>query len=222
MLGEGSWRQGHDFGTSQESHYSAEPSHGGFEQHSRGRGGRGRGGRPPGLTGKEIGMYYKELHKNREKKSKKKEAENAAKVFSVRPACEQKIRALMNDTKNFNERQFNVRNQDNCYYKSDFESRYDHINDSHFKRKFLSIISGNLQDNLEKSLFSEPKLKRNDNIDDQLLDELNNVKQNNQYKNMLRFRSRLPAYEMRHEIVDLINRNQVIVISGETGNINLN
>ena len=36
-------------------------------------GGRGRGGRPSGLSGKEIGMYYKNLSQAKKKDTEKKE-----------------------------------------------------------------------------------------------------------------------------------------------------
>lgn len=40
---------------------------------------------------------------------------------------------------------------------------------------------------------------------------------------MLQVRKRLPSYKMRDEIVDTINANQVVVLSGETGeNIGVN
>lgn len=37
------------------------------------------------------------------------------------------------------------------------------------------------------------------------------------YQEMQKFRRKLPAYKMRHELVKMINSNQVLVISGETG-----
>ncbi|XP_023247427.1 ATP-dependent RNA helicase DHX36 isoform X2 [Copidosoma floridanum] len=173
---------------------------------------RGRERHPPHLKGREIGMFYKERSMKKEKKEKK---QHETKVFKLRPAIEQRIRSLMEEPRSSYDRQLYARDQN--FSRSDIESRYDHINDSQFKRKFLNIISGNLQDNLAKSLYSEPKLRRNESIDKQLLHELNRTMESTQHKNMLKFRARLPAYQMRHEIVDLINRNQVIVISGETG-----
>ena len=36
---------------------------------------------------------------------------------------------------------------------------------------------------------------------------------------MLAFRKKLPSYKMRDEIIQKIKDNQVLVISGETGNL---
>lgn len=39
----------------------------------------------------------------------------------------------------------------------------------------------------------------------------------NRYRRMLEVRKKLPSYKMRDEIVDTIKKNQVVVLSGETG-----
>ena len=49
------------------------PNRGGGRGRGRGRGGRGRGGPPPGLSGKDIGMYYKK--KSQEKKEEREKNE---------------------------------------------------------------------------------------------------------------------------------------------------
>lgn len=92
-----------------------------------------------------------------------------------------------------------------------------YINDSVFKKKFLNIISGNLQDNLEKSVRLNKKLIRNERLDRELQEKLASTKNSPGYQNMLRFRQNLPAYKISKEIIKLIQINQVILISGETG-----
>ena len=100
------------------------------------------------------------------------------------------------------------------------DASYDHIGDSQFKQKFLKIISGNIQDNLSQQMLIEPKLKRNPEVDKSLCEELGNKNYTNNYKSMLKFRSKLPAYTMRSDILEIIKENQVVVISGETGEYN--
>ncbi len=47
--------------------------------------------------------------------------------------------------------------------------------------------------------------------------QLEELKRGRQYQKMLEFRKKLPAFQMREELVRLIRDNQVVVISGETG-----
>ncbi|XP_001604337.2 ATP-dependent DNA/RNA helicase DHX36 [Nasonia vitripennis] len=172
------------------------------------------GGHPPHLRGKAIGLYYRDKYIA---KNGKKQAKDTKQIMPIklRASTEQRIESLIETPKSSYDKYFDVKEQniDNV----DFESRYNHINDSQFKKKFLNIISGNLQDNLRRSLILQPKLQRDENMDIRLLDELNTIKASFQYRNMLKFRAKLPAYEKRHEILDLIYSNQVVLISGETG-----
>lgn len=177
---------------------------------SRGQSRRG-GGHPPNLRGKDIGLYYRDKQKA---KNARKESKDILPI-KLKAHTEQQIESLIETPRNSFDKYFQMKEQniDN----TDLESRYNHINDSQFKQKFLNIISGNLQDNLRRSLIMEPKLKRNESMDIRLLDELNEIKASVQYRNMLKFRAKLPSYEKRHEILDLIYSNQVVLISGETG-----
>lgn len=174
---------------------------------------------PPGLTGKALGLWYRDRQiqvkgKRQRWKEVKKNEKSMKKTLlpiTLRAITEQKIRGLLESS------------YDNCAEsdsKNDnkTEGQYDHINDSQFKRQFLNIISGNLQDNIERALVTRPKLTRNERTDLFLLDELRERRATIQYRNMLSFRTKLPAFERMAEILDLINRNQVVLISGETGN----
>lgn len=148
------------------------------------------------------------------KKEKVDNKKRESMPIKLQPHTERKIRELIETPKSSYDKEFTNQGND----QNNFESRYNHIDDSQFKRKFMNIISGNLQDNLNKALSTASKLQRNENLDIRLLDELNGLKASNQYKKMLAFRSKLPAYEKRKEILDLIKYNQVVLISGETGN----
>lgn len=95
--------------------------------------------------------------------------------------------------------------------------RYSHISESSFKRKFLQNITGNIEANLGRSLLVGTSL-----VQDKALDELFKMrlidKQNSKrYKKMMEFRQKLPSFGMKDQILDLVEQNQVTVISGETG-----
>ncbi|KAK9701941.1 DEAD/DEAH box helicase [Popillia japonica] len=72
-----------------------------------------------------------------------------------------------------------------------------YIDDLQFKRKFSNIVAGK-----NYNLYYE-----------QFLESKRDLK----YGLMLKKRAKLPAFEMKDEIVNLIENNQICVISGETG-----
>ncbi|KAM0728608.1 ATP-dependent DNA/RNA helicase DHX36 [Formica fusca] len=160
---------------------------------------------PPGLKGKEIGLFYRNL--NREKKKKK------SPVFRLLPHVEERIKTILNNSKSFRSLIFDERS--NSEY--DDDDKYHHIHDSQFKRKFLEIINGDIEHNLAKAISMESKLQRNSDVDRILLNEYKDKQIQNDYQNMLKFRLKLPAYRKKSEILQLIKDNQVVVISGETG-----
>lgn len=94
------------------------------------------------------------------------------------------------------------------------DSTYSNIEDSYFKRTFLSNIKGRMFDKIQGT---SSLLTQIPEIDERLyvnqLHNLDNVK----YINMLQKRTTLPAFDMRQDILSTIESNQVILISGETG-----
>ncbi|XP_072551465.1 ATP-dependent DNA/RNA helicase DHX36 [Salminus brasiliensis] len=54
-------------------------------------------------------------------------------------------------------------------------------------------------------------------LDAELKSDLQTKRENPKYLEMLKFREKLPSYSMREELVDLIEANRVVVVSGETG-----
>ncbi|XP_015113650.1 ATP-dependent DNA/RNA helicase DHX36 [Diachasma alloeum] len=173
--------------------------------HPRGGGrGRGRGGHPPGLKGKEIGLYYRD-------KARKNDAKEH--YFSLAPMVEETVETLLTRLKTPYAQESDSPDEATDY----FNDKYNHIKDSQFKRKFLDIVSGSIQQNLSRALLMTSKLIKNDKIDKQLIDEQSDRESLDDYQRMLDFRSKLPSYKMREEILDLIHGNQVLVISGETG-----
>nr|XP_057935113.1 ATP-dependent DNA/RNA helicase DHX36 [Doryrhamphus excisus] len=58
---------------------------------------------------------------------------------------------------------------------------------------------------------------RDRSLDESLQRDLQSKKSHPKYKEMLTFREKLPSYGKKEELVKLINSNQVLVVSGETG-----
>nr|CAB3237884.1 ATP-dependent RNA helicase DHX36 [Phallusia mammillata] len=57
----------------------------------------------------------------------------------------------------------------------------------------------------------------NTDLDNQLFEEFSKKKTSKLYNKMQTIRQRLPSHKIQKELIDLINSNQIIVISGETG-----
>ncbi|XP_071653417.1 ATP-dependent DNA/RNA helicase DHX36 [Temnothorax longispinosus] len=159
--------------------------------------------RPPGLRGKEIGLYYRNKNLERQKR-------NAQEVLRLSPRVEQRIKAILNNSKSFYNSSY-----ENC--KSEHGNKYHQIHDTQFKRKFLDIIYGDMQQNIAKAMNVQSKLQRDSDTDRILQNEYREKQRQDAYRAMLKFRSKLPAYEKKSEILQLVDDNQVVVISGETG-----
>ncbi|EFN83103.1 ATP-dependent RNA helicase DHX36 [Harpegnathos saltator] len=162
-----------------------------------------RQGHPPGLRGKAIGLYYRD--RNREKKANAK-----VPVLKLPSYLIQRIKTILN-----------LSNSDNSASepneRSENDTKYNYISDSQFKQKFLGIVNGNIQRNIATAMSMESKLQRNSHLDKVLQAEYNDKQNKLSYKNMLKFRLKLPAYQKKSEILQLIQDNQVVVVSGETG-----
>lgn len=91
---------------------------------------------------------------------------------------------------------------------------YSGMKDSYFKRTFLSTIKGSI---FEKIQGSRGILIPVPHIDEKLHNEQINKLQDLKFTTMLKKRTTLPAFNVRKQILDMIEANQVILISGETG-----
>ncbi|XP_041662309.1 ATP-dependent DNA/RNA helicase DHX36 isoform X2 [Cheilinus undulatus] len=58
---------------------------------------------------------------------------------------------------------------------------------------------------------------RDNSLDHCLIEDLKRKMSDPKYKDMLKFREKLPSYGKKEELVKLINSNRVLVVSGETG-----
>lgn len=92
---------------------------------------------------------------------------------------------------------------------------YDHVKESKFKTSFLKVIQGNIYDKINDT---QSKLIKNATLDDKLYEEFKELTSKPKYKAMLNARKKLPSFEMKDQIIDIIEENQVVVISGDTGN----
>lgn len=173
-------------------------------QSTSGRGRYSQASRPPGLRGKEIGLYYRNKNIERQKR-------NAPEMLRLSPEVEQRIQTILNNSKSF----YNSISYES--FKSEHGNKYHQMHDMQFKRKFLDIVYGNMQDNLAQAMNVRSKLRRDSDIDRMLQSEYREKQSQEAYKNMLKFRIKLPAYKKKSEILELIDDNQVVVISGETG-----
>lgn len=91
---------------------------------------------------------------------------------------------------------------------------YEHVGDSKFKHDFLKNIRGSI---IDKMQYSSSKLQANPTLDEKFFEEFQEKTASYKYKGMLAKRVRLPAFKMNEEIINLIENNQVCVISGDTG-----
>lgn len=139
--------------------------------------------RPPGLKGREIGLYYR--NKNIERRK-----ESAPEV--IRSEVKQRLETMLNNSKSF----------------------YNSISYKNFKFKPYHQIS-DIEQNLVEAM--NVRLERNSDIDRMLQNEYREKQNQDAYENTLKFRLKLPAYKKKSEILQLIDDNQVVVISGETG-----
>nr|CAI5848255.1 unnamed protein product [Callosobruchus analis] len=177
-------------------------SHGRKRSQSRGKDKGDRTPRPPGLRGRDIGMYYANLSR----KNKQLRAEKGEPPLGT---------VKLTDSKKYQLKE--LLKEDTCFgYFTTDDSSYAHVKDSQFKRTFLSTIQGNILDKIEGSS-SVMTTIRDDSRDNHFLNEFNAKKDSAKYRKMLENRERLPSYTKRKEILRLIEDNQVILISGETG-----
>lgn len=91
--------------------------------------------------------------------------------------------------------------------------------DSEFMRRYKQNLFDNARSK-QGSLFSDgvcEDLKKCERSDQHLKEQLEEKQNSRRYQEMMTFREKLPAYQHKDEFLRLIAKNQVIVISGETG-----
>lgn len=90
-----------------------------------------------------------------------------------------------------------------------------------YKYGYEDIITGSFDEKLDQCITKGITINTCDDevesLNEAFFIEYEDMLERNTYKNMLKFRKKLPAYIKAKELIKSINDNQVIVISGETG-----
>uniref|UniRef100_A0A8C1QYB2 ATP-dependent DNA/RNA helicase DHX36 n=1 Tax=Cyprinus carpio TaxID=7962 RepID=A0A8C1QYB2_CYPCA len=168
-------------------------------------GGGGRGKHPPHLKGREIGLWYAKYGG-----IKRSEAERKSRaVVQMDEQREQHITQLLNSVQrdaNDPPEPQNIVKVPKIEPKEEKQENEDELGAS---------VKEELNDTDLEYLFQD--VVRIPSLDEELKKDQQKKKDNARYLDMLKFREKLPSYGMREELVRLINANQVLVISGETG-----
>ena len=207
--------RGHYFG---ESRYTSDFQHRG--RGPRGGIGRARGrGRPPGLRGRDIGLYYAKMQRE------KKDANRA--VLHIDPRSQREVNELFGKMVDLAPQGLTFHSK-GCE-ESDFMADYkNHLSANlekgmNLKQESSAVDAPEDWEDLETLDGSEmeeeiEQAKMSRKLDERLKQELSEkISSSASYKKMLDFRSKLPAFKMKNEIIQLVAENQVIVVSGETG-----
>lgn len=152
---------------------------------------------PAGLRGKEIGLFFARKNSAQNKWAQK----NQRVALSIDPESQQELRHIIRG----------IRSEE-----GEGHERIDAINSV-----ALDYLEGHGSGS--SSAWGSPGhvtgagLTRNPTLDERFRKDLEVKAGSPDFKKMLEFRKLLPAYKMKQQIVDLIESNQVVVISGETG-----
>ncbi|XP_052851218.1 ATP-dependent DNA/RNA helicase DHX36 [Drosophila gunungcola] len=163
-----------------------------------------KGNRPPGLRGKNIGLYYRDLARQRKKERGEDED---PKEPQIRLGCNVSVPGgVLSRVKEF----MVEYNREPVRKNSDM--------DAQFQRQFRHLLSVNFEE-----FVAETKEKNegvdyaNPKLDEKLLQELENRQQEENARKRLAARQKLPTMKYAEEIVRAVRENQVILIVGSTG-----
>lgn len=149
--------------------------------------------RPPHLRGKEIGLYYAQMNRLRKQERK---SEPLGQIYLPKKKREF-IRNILDQMPPI----------------TSSKELYGNIKESAFKRNFIETITGKLELNE-----SNHKILRSiETLDQQFLNELKSKLDLPKYRQILKQREKLPSFKVQDKIMELINSNQIVLISGETG-----
>uniref|UniRef100_A0A6P7GXC7 ATP-dependent DNA/RNA helicase DHX36-like isoform X1 n=1 Tax=Diabrotica virgifera virgifera TaxID=50390 RepID=A0A6P7GXC7_DIAVI len=155
---------------------------------------------PRGLKGRQIGLWYAQHNKLRR---------NTQTQPPQRPHEKPLGKIIISETKVRQIREFLLTTSLESEFVNDIN-----IEESAFKMSYLSNIRGSIIDKLSKCCTTAP---HNSDLDNRLYDEYQHMVNIPSYKIMKVNREKLPAYSMKEQLINMINKNQVVLISGETG-----
>uniref|UniRef100_F7FE33 ATP-dependent DNA/RNA helicase DHX36 n=1 Tax=Monodelphis domestica TaxID=13616 RepID=F7FE33_MONDO len=193
--------------------------------------GGGRGRHPGHLKGRDIGLWYA---RKQGQKSKDAERQERA-VVRMDERREEQIVQLLNSVQTKNDKdsqpQISWFSPEDHGYGAEVPVQNKPTSENKFLEKEKKTLDqekkfidrGKKLADMGKSFVdrdSEYLLQENEpdvDLDQQLKEDLKRKKSDPRYIEMQHFREKLPSYGMQKELVNLINNNQVTVISGETG-----
>ncbi|ETN62976.1 ATP-dependent RNA helicase [Anopheles darlingi] len=157
---------------------------------------------PPGLRGRELGLFYRDRQTAKKRRSEKRNA-----VDITIPAFQiQQIRTQLQLD--------DGRDQEGNTIFRDFVEN-ENIR-SVFRNEYLRVITKTLEEVLrEESGKVEPPDPTPTRLDEELYEEFE--RSDRSTHRLSEFRRKLPAYASRSEVLDMIERHQVILVKGETG-----
>ncbi|XP_045521855.1 ATP-dependent DNA/RNA helicase DHX36-like isoform X2 [Pieris brassicae] len=199
--------------------------------------GRHTRSRPPGLKGKEIGLYYKNLYKKNKKRdivinltipSAIISAINKNLMFIETVAKTENIElSFTNIFESFiKPKTDSIKRKESPPEEYDVaDKRYKEgilgLRGGHYKYGYQDIITGTFDEKLAEVLTQGIQIASNNNgvkkLNYDYYKEYNEMVGKVSYNKMLQFRESLPAYKKKENILDNIDKSQVLVISGETG-----
>ncbi|CAH8830748.1 unnamed protein product [Trichobilharzia szidati] len=182
-----------------------------------------RTGRPPGLKGKEIGLWHAAQSKIKEQSRCERQPNlasmslvgmNLSRVQSVVQECvELGIKSSTVNNKHVSSAQksstvltTNKISEDEEEVEAVFEEIQDSFDipiDQCSDPDQMTLIGGNLAKNVS--------------IDNELIQLMTDCRNSQMYMKMLESRRKLPAYQIKEDVVSTVQNNQVVIISGETG-----
>ncbi|XP_075234101.1 ATP-dependent DNA/RNA helicase DHX36-like [Lycorma delicatula] len=209
------------------------------------RGGRGNRGRslnddrpkpPPGLRGRSLGLWYRNRQKLKKEGGETANLKAQPFPLNLDPEVEAEIQTalehvkarppehLMKKYKSSSQEASSTSLKEDknimegiCNADNTISYKYSHLEESLFKTSFIKRITGSIEENLKNSLSVSLALAQDPDLDEKFYQELQKKASSAHYQKMLEFRKRLPSFKLKEKIISLVESNQVIVISGETG-----
>ncbi|CAD5122474.1 DgyrCDS10897 [Dimorphilus gyrociliatus] len=206
-----------------------------------------KGRPPPGLKGREIGLWYRDRQKQR---NKELEHENRESV-NMNHANEKRLNELLTNIKSsgFEDEKsaaelfegsiptsagpaglsggMILKDEVKESWEDEDSSEEESNNEDDFEFEETDIVFLDKEDTAKFTEYahlqpdkskSEPfEANTDQDFESNIYDEFQSKKSSKEYKEKLKFRQKLPAFERREEIMEKIKSNQVLLISGDTG-----
>lgn len=157
-----------------------------------GSGGRTRHSHPPNLTGKEIGLYYRDLARKSDEFQ-----QNYAPILKVPEELIDRINTKLNNS--------GVGTSTEELSK-EFAEHFDYVLETDFK----TFAERHRMNTL-------PQSEEQTSLDIHFAEQLKEMENSQLYRERLVKRMKLPVYDKRSDILKAISENNVILISGDTG-----